>query len=121
LLQWSEAAWRRNSPEAFQHARLLLDTCAKILGPKPATILNVGDGAVQTVATFVPLIPALNPRLIELYEHVADRLDVVHACLTARRLTLDPLRGEAGYWGDDPVRHGWRTRMEPCAEGGEWC
>jgi hypothetical protein len=100
LLQWSDALLRRNSPEAFEQARLLLDTASQILGKTPRSIVNSPSAAAQSVATFVPLFPELNPRLMLIYEHVADRLGLIHHCLNSKRLRNSELGCCLPYWGE---------------------
>ncbi|GAA2208044.1 hypothetical protein GCM10009850_035020 [Nonomuraea monospora] len=61
-------------------ARLVYDTVATLLGPAPRTVLGTGDAEDRTVASFEPHHAPLNPRLLALYEHVADRLARIHDC-----------------------------------------
>lgn len=121
LLAWSKATHHQHSPESAEQTRLLVDVCRRILGPMPKTVYDPGSGAPQTVADFVPLVPPLNPRLIELYEHVQDRLALVHACDSAERLRNETLRCGPAYVGNDPARHGWAVAVERCADEEEWC
>jgi Tc toxin complex TcA C-terminal TcB-binding domain len=118
LVEWSEAVMRRdNSPEEFAQARTILDTAATILGEAPCTVKLPESSDPGTVSEFSPAFPPLNPRLLDLYEIVRDRLENIRACMNAYRLRNDP----RGYFGSDPVREGWRTTADPCAEEGEWC
>lgn len=108
LLQYAQAAMCRHSPEGYAIARLRLDTLAKFLGEQPRTIFSQDDGTnPKTVTAFVPRFSPLNPRLMEIYDHVADQLDALHHCLTKARLRGGVLHRDTSYWGDHPVRRGW--------------
>ena len=54
LLEWGEAAMRRNSPEHVQQARLLFDTMESILGKRPVSLQLPEPATPQTVANYVP-------------------------------------------------------------------
>ncbi|XXX72363.1 neuraminidase-like domain-containing protein [Sorangium sp. So ce134] len=122
LLEWGDAMMRRNSPEAFQQARLIFDTAARILGERPLTVLD-GDTATAppTVAGFVPHVAPLNPRLMMLYELADDRLSLIHACLQVRRLRNGPPNKDMSYWGNSPLRNGWQTAAQVCLDEGDGC
>jgi hypothetical protein len=120
LLQWGDAAMRRNSPEAFQHARLIFDTMAKIMGKHPKRLWDTPPATTQTVHDFVPLYPPLNPRLMTLYDRLDDRLAMIHHCINARRFR----NGHAcpvPYFGNDPFRDGWKAETQPCFDESDWC
>jgi hypothetical protein len=118
LLEWGDAVLRRNTPEAFQQARLLYDTAARLLGPAPHTVIGTDPAGVpQTVGGFVADHAPLNPRLLSAYQHNADRLALVHACLNEPRLRA----GQPPYWGETTLRDGWRTTAEPCLDDADWC
>ena len=68
---------RRNSPEAFQQARVAFDMMRKIMGPHPRMVKNPAHPN-QTVATFDPLWAPINPRLMTLYDQLDDRLSLIH-------------------------------------------
>lgn len=122
LLDWGDALMRRHSPEAFQQARLIFDTNAKILGPIPRTVFDVDDNPTPAkVENFVPSAPPLNPRLMALYERVADRLALIHSCLNARRLRNGTPNLDMPYFGDSNLRDGWQTTAQPCADDADWC
>jgi hypothetical protein len=110
LLEWGDALMRRNSPEAFQQARLVFDTMRRIMGRHPHVVKNPAHPA-QTVATFQALWAPINPRLMTLFDQLDDRLTLVHECMSLRRLVEIPRRFDSEYWDDDPVRGGWRTMM----------
>ncbi len=103
LLDWGDAIMRHDAPEAFQQARVVFDTAAKILGKRPHTILDHDDlpNQVPTVAQLGATGVPLNPRLLALYDRTADRLAAIHACLDARRLRNGRLHEAMPYWGDD--------------------
>jgi len=128
LLEWSRALMRQNSRESAQQARLVLDTAAMILGPCPQTVVNYEPPATaQTVASFAPFIPPLNPRLMQLYCHVEDGLALVHRCLSDARLRNTAQDCRAPYWGQDPCHCGPFDHpcncdsTEPCCEEDAWC
>jgi hypothetical protein len=112
----------RNSPEAFQKGLLLFDTLAGILGSRPAIIFSHDEAKnPQSVEDFVPLFAPLNPRLMELYDIVEDRLNLIHHCLNKRRLRGGKLHLNMSYWGDSSVRRGWHTTEEPCISDDDEC
>jgi len=116
LLQWGDAVMRRNSPEAFQQARLIFDTVAKILGLRPHSIVVVDIATEpQTVSDFIPLPAPLNPRLLALYELVEDRLALIHNCLNARRLRNGRPNKDMPYWGNPSVHGGWQASLQLCS------
>ena len=71
-----------------------------------------------TVSTFVPAFPPLNPRLLDLYELVNDRLEVVRSYLNSDRLRDGTVDGQEPYFGSDPVREGWRAEVDPLRRAG---
>lgn len=115
LLEWGDALTRRNSPEAFEQARLIFDTLRKIMGRHPRVVKNPAQPA-QTVATFSPLWAPINPRLMTLYDQLDDRISLVHECMSARRLVEMQRKDDAQYWGDDPAREGWRSAWSACCD-----
>lgn len=121
LLQWGDAFMRRNSDEAFQQARLIFDTAATILGAHPRSIKGSQAASsskdIQKVASFLPACAPLNPRLLDLYDLVADRLALIHTCLDSRRLR----EGRWSYWGNDPLRNGWQAAKLACADEEDEC
>jgi hypothetical protein len=119
LLEWGEAIMRRRpAPEAFQQARLLFATAARITGRRPSTVLSQPSGAPQPVSSFTPAYAPLNPRLLDLYSRVGDRLEMLNHCLDARRLCNND--NDLAWFGDNPLREGWRVAAT-CADEREWC
>jgi len=121
LHQWAEALMRRNSPEAFQQARLILDTEAYILGMRPRSVKEANTGNTQqkeppTVINFIPACAPLNPRLLALYNLVDDGLALIHDYLDARRLREGYRERDRSYWGNTELRDGWQTVDGPCGE-----
>jgi hypothetical protein len=115
---------RDNSPEAFQQARLVFDTAAKVLGPVPIVVESHSlPTPAATVATFEPAGAPVNPRLMSLYERVGDRLSLIHACLNGRRRRNGRPRLDMSYFGDDPTRDGWwaASDTDGCACGPDEC
>jgi hypothetical protein len=123
LSQWGDALMRRNTPEAFQQARLVFDTAARILGRTPITVA-AKDGSVDavTVANFKPDCAAINPRLICLYTGVNDRLSLIHNCLNARRLKNGRANLDMPYFGNSEIRDCCgQTAKDCCADESDWC
>jgi hypothetical protein len=119
LLEWGEAVMRRrNAPEAYEQARLLFATAARITGPRPPNVMMQPPTAPQQVASFTPAHAPLNPRLLDLYARVEDRLTMLVDCLDSKRLR-DSERALA-YFGDSTLREGWRSSMT-CADELGWC
>lgn len=104
LLEWGDALMRRDSRESAQQARLVLDAAATILGPCPETVREHRPAAPSTVAGFVPAVPPLNPRLMEIYCRVRDGLSLVRHCLDEERLPAASSRCRQPYWGEKPCQ-----------------
>jgi hypothetical protein len=121
LVEWGEAVMRRgNSPEAFQQVRVIFDAAGLILGQAPVNVRLEPLSTSQTVTSFKPEFPPLNPRLLDLYTVIKDRLAMIHACLNSRRL-YNAEGCHLQYFGSDPVRDGWRSNADFCAEESQWC
>jgi hypothetical protein len=119
LLEWGEAIMRhRPAPEGFQQARLLFGTAERITGKRPRNVALEPSAAPQPVASFTPAYAALNPRLLDLYARVEDRLDMLSDCMDARRLRNSEC--DLAWFGNNKLREGWRTAMT-CADAHEWC
>jgi hypothetical protein len=73
------------------------------------------------VGAFKPAAAPLNPRLLDLYDRVADQLAPIHLGEDARRLPEEGACFAAPYFGDSPLRQGWRTDAEPCIDDRVWC
>jgi hypothetical protein len=122
LLDWGDALMRRRrSPEAFGQARLVYGTVARIVGKRPATIQAEEPATAPSVTDFVPCYAPLNPRLMDVYDKVADRLALIHTCQDARRIRNGELGKDMDYFGDSPFIDGWRTVPQTCADEQEWC
>jgi len=121
LREWGDAEMRRNSPEHFQHARLLFDTMELILGKRPLSLQLPEPALPQTVANYVPDFAPLNPRLLDLYDVTRDRLNLIHACLNTSRLRNGHPGCDVPYFGNSPLREGWRTMEESCCDEADWC
>jgi hypothetical protein len=121
LKEFGEAEMRRNSPEHFQQARLLFDTMELILGKRPVSVQLPEPATPGTVATYQPDFPPLNPRLMDLYDVTRDRLGLIHDCLNAWRLRDGCPRSDMPYFGNSPLREGWKTPEDHCCEGRYWC
>lgn len=115
LLQYAQAAMCKNSPEGYAATKARLDMLCRFLGERPRTVFGQDDGQnPQSVGAFVPRFAPLNPRLMEIYDNAVDQLDALHECMTKARLKGGALHGDTSYWGDDPVRRGWRTAASNC-------
>lgn len=122
LVQWGDALMRRRSPEALQQAKLIFETAMRILGDHPHKVvaLDLMDEP-RKIAEFVPFVAPLNPRLLNLYETVGDRLLLSHTCLNDRRLRNGHLHKDMPYWGNTPMRNGWQTTAQTCPDETDWC
>ena len=122
LLSWADAVMRRNTPEAFHQAECSTRRAAMLLGPQPRSVDGAGDtDPPDRVAHFLAHHAPLNPRLMLLYEQTADRLECVHACLNAHRLRHGTPNRDMPYWGDSPLRDGWRSTADVCCDERDWC
>lgn len=121
-LKWGDAVKRGgDSPEAFQQTRVILAAAEMILGKPPATVKLPKPSQPPKVSEFLPAFAPLNPRLLDLYEVVRDRLENICACMNVHRLRDGSTKREETYFGNDPLRDGWRTSVAPCHEEAEWC
>jgi Tc toxin complex TcA C-terminal TcB-binding domain len=116
LLEWSDALMRRASPEAFQQSRMVLDTAARILGPTPVSVDAQPPAAPQTVSGFSALYPPLNPRLLDIYGRVQDRLALIRHGLNAHRLRDGRPGRDLPFWGKGACC-GCHTLARACADG----
>jgi hypothetical protein len=66
------------------------------------------------VSGFVPRPAPLNPRLLALYGRAADRLTLVHHCLNGHRRRIGRPNLDMPYWGDSPLRDGWKSAAQDC-------
>jgi hypothetical protein len=122
LVEWGQALTRRRrTPEAAQQARVIFDAARVILGTIPLSVRMPEPSTPATVGAFAPQAASLNPRLLDIYERVADQLALIHHGLEARRLPDAALRGHGGYFGESPLREGWRTEAGPCCDDAPWC
>ena len=122
LLDWSDALMRRNTPEAFGQARLLVDTVNRILGTMPATVVETPhEASADTIATVTLACAPLNPRLMCLYDRASDRLGLIHACLNARRICNGTPNVDMPYFGDDTMRECWKLDGDLCLDEAFWC
>jgi hypothetical protein len=122
LVEWSDAVKRRGmSSEALQQARGILDVAEMILGHAPRTISLQPSATASTVAVFQPEFAPLNPRLLDLYDGVRDRLDLVRSCENAHRLRYQSHARNAAYFGIGHPREGWRTGSAQCENDDDWC
>jgi len=48
-------------------------------------------------------------------------LSLIHACLNAARLRNGHPRYDMPYFGNSPLREGWRTTEENCCDEDDWC
>ena len=76
---------RRHAPEAFQRARTILDAARMILGPTPISVQLMEPPVAAKVSAFKPEFPPLNPRLLDIYGVVDDRLGLIRHSIGAYR------------------------------------
>jgi hypothetical protein len=79
------------------------------------------SGTPATVAAFVPAYAPLNPRLLDLYDRIADRRALIHECESAHRLRNGRPARDMRYFGDSRLREGWRAVAESCAQDVDCC
>ena len=119
LIEWSDALRRRgNDPEAFAQARVVLDAARMILGRRPRAVRLRPPSSPPTVTNFVADFPSLNPRLLDIYDTVADRLELIHEVENAKRRRMGH---RVPYFGDSSLVGGWREEEDCCAEWCSWC
>jgi hypothetical protein len=126
LVAWGDAVMHAGSPEAMQQARLVFDTATRILGERPRSV-QAEDAAEtpQKLATFIPRLAPLNPRLLTIYERVEDRLALIHARSSLRRLQSRQRdgrpSGDMAFWSESTLRDAWRRTDDACLDDGDWC
>jgi receptor-binding and translocation channel-forming TcA subunit of Tc toxin/ABC toxin-like protein len=122
LVEWGDAVrCHRDSPEAFEQARVIFAAARTILGDRPRAVRLQPPASPPTVTNFVPEFAPLNPRLLGIYDVVEDRLDLIHAVINARRLRESRPNRAIPYFDNDPLREGWRTEIDICADERDWC
>jgi receptor-binding and translocation channel-forming TcA subunit of Tc toxin/ABC toxin-like protein len=122
LVEWGDALRRRgNSPEAFSQAQVIFGAAQDILGRRPRAVRLSPPASPPAVASFTPEFAPLNPRLLDIYDVVQDRLDLIHAAVNARRLREGRPGTQRPYFGDGTLREGWSTADDPCADECDWC
>ena len=120
--QWGDALMRKDTPEAFQQARLIFDTMAKIMGATPITVLSKDEASkASTVANFKPDCAPINPRLMCLYTNINDRLALIHSCLNSKRLKNGRSNLDMPYFGDCSIRDCWKDTNDICIDESDWC
>lgn len=101
LLQWTDKLIKQNSKEGYQKAIVLAGIMERILGPNP-TRVEAEKGIqeeVPTVDAFTPLPMPLNPRLLQLYEEVADRKALIHNYMDSCRSNAGKRSHDVAVWG----------------------
>jgi len=121
LVQWGYAVMRKNTPEAFQKARVIFDTAARILGSTPITVLSDDLLKSNSVSDFEPECAPVNPRLLCLYTAVNDQLSLIHTCLNSKRLNNGKLNFDMPYFGNSNLRDCWKIPQETCDDEADWC
>ena len=94
----------RRSPEAFQQAQVLYETAARITGAAAVSGGVPEPASPATVTTVVPAYPPLNPRHLELYDLVGDRLTLLRGTLDAERIRNGRPDRDMPYFGDGAGR-----------------
>ncbi|HEU5271722.1 MAG TPA: hypothetical protein VFU36_17485, partial [Jatrophihabitans sp.] len=122
LLRWADALICRNNGEAFRRADVLLDVAGRILGSEPKTVLAgtapSAEVPVPTLGDFLPNPARLNPRLMSIYQNLADRRMLIHRTLNGRRRRIG---ADLGYFGEDGRVDGWSTGGCGCGSVSECC
>ena len=79
LLEWGDNLMCQKSPDSCQKASVIFNLAQKILGTYPRRILAHEEGSKSTTITnFKSLPPPLNPRLLALYNRIADWHSLIH-------------------------------------------
>jgi hypothetical protein len=115
LLQWGDSLMRNNSSESANRALVLFNEAIRILGPKPERVNGQenGIGELLTLAEYESLSPALNPKLLRLYDEAFDRREMIQNGLNSKRLT------ECLPWEEQVS---WReTNALTCGEESNMC
>ena len=122
LLAWAEALLRRNTPEAFQRARMLAGTARRILGALPKSVLEKpGDESALPISEVTLACAPLNPRLMCIYTRAEDIESMIHVCIDAQRHKPCGSSRKQPYFGEDLVRNCWRIAADPCLDAAYWC
>ncbi|PFJ40214.1 insecticidal toxin complex protein [Priestia megaterium] len=120
--QWGDALMRKNTPEAFQQARLIFDTMAKILGAPPKTVLSKDETSkTSKVAKFKPDCAPINPRLMCLYTNIDDRLALIHSYLNTKRLKNGRPNQDIPHFRDSNTGGFREDTFDICTDESEWC
>jgi hypothetical protein len=79
LLRWGENLASLKSADSSRRALIIFNLVSKVLGEHPSQVI-VGDTpkGKLTIEHFIPSATPLNPRLIALYDRVANGLDDIH-------------------------------------------
>lgn len=130
VLDLGEAQLSRNRPSTTELSRETLALVRKVLGERPRRIVHRGDAAPVELAGFAPSEPALNRRLVPLWDR-ADRLAAeIQLCENSRQirnartqpqLTQSP--GTLPAYGYGRLNEGWAWRPEydePELDRDEW-
>src|SRR6202012_5470662 len=110
-----------NDPEGFQQARVIFDAARMILGPRPRVVRQRPPAHPPSVNDFNPAFPALNPRLMDIYDVIEDRLTLTRAAVDARRLREGLAGRDMPYFGDRHARTEIGGAEDACAELCDWC
>jgi hypothetical protein len=91
LVDWGDQLMCKGTRESRQQASTLFHEASRILGPQPLRIDSQSKafGESMTLSRFRASIPALNPRLLELYDKVGDRHGMLSTCVSNDGLCAD--------------------------------
>lgn len=120
--QWGDALMRKNTSEAFQQARLIFDTLAKILGATPKTVLSKDETSkAAKVSKFKPDCAPINPRLMCLYTNINDRLTLIHSHLNTKQLKNGRPIQDIPHFRGSNTGHFQEDAIGICTDESEWC
>ena len=95
LFQWGDTLMCPKSRDSCEQVNVILNLAEKLLGPHPKRVHAHHENAKPiTIKTFKPLATPLNPRLLALYDRVADLQSLVHHCSHSRCNCNGPKSGD---------------------------
>lgn len=123
LFAWAESLRCRNSLEADQQALTLLTVAQRVMGQRPKDTLAADlTGGTMTINTFQASSPALNPRLVALYDKVWDAVSMVQCDVNRRRLRNGVIGRARAIYGSHRrfqiEQHSWKSMPESDCDDG---
>lgn len=88
------------TPEATGWAGVLLGQLARLAGTRPRVVSAADDETGTPISQFTPRPPRINPRLIALYDRIADEQGLLERCVNRRRLVDGTPGIDMSFFGD---------------------